>query len=109
MNFTYCYTSSYESLRLRSGRVPLNTFYHMVGVKSSPLCDNCNRPEDVIHVLMECVQYRRPRSMLLPNIRLFNGGVNVLLKQPVSEECKVLYGFMKICLKERSERTGNYV
>jgi hypothetical protein len=54
-------------MRLRSGHIPLNKFGHLMGKVSSPNYDECDVPEEVYHVIMECVRNEAVRRRLAFN------------------------------------------
>lgn len=74
-------------LRLRSGHIPSNKFKHLMKLTNSPNCSDCDRVEDVYHVLVECVRGAAQRGMLF-NCNL--GMCNSFLAEPASDKAKKL-------------------
>ncbi|KAI8426808.1 hypothetical protein MSG28_014491 [Choristoneura fumiferana] len=79
------------AFHVRSGHIPLNSFLNLMRVVQSPLCIGCNKTEDLIHFLLECDQNKDIRDRYLDGMGLFNGGVNVILSRPLSEEAMLIY------------------
>lgn len=90
------------ALRIRSGHIPLNYFLHLIGRRTSPLCDYCEKTEDIIHLLMECSQTVELRKKFeLDNINDIVE-INLILMEPRSERAQNLYLFTKEYLKTKN-------
>ena len=80
---------------MRSGHIPLNVFLNLMRIKESPLCSVCNSPEDITHFIVECNQVEDIRSRYLNQLELYNGGLNIVLSSPLSEEALRMYSFVR--------------
>ncbi|CAH2101781.1 unnamed protein product [Euphydryas editha] len=92
------------ALRLRSGHIPLNSFAFLLGKNNSPNCSECDVPEDVYHIIMECVRIEAERLAFLEeyNFDLHDvGKCNSILAFPLSGEAKSLYKLVKLALSRR--------
>lgn len=76
-------------LRLRTGHIPSNKFAYLMGKVPSPNCDLCGVLEDVLHVLMECVQNETFRTNCKYFLKEFSD-CNIALSKPDSDEVKNL-------------------
>lgn len=88
--------------RLRSGHIPLRVFAHMMGKVTSPNCEICDKPEDVYHVLMECVRNQAERRQVFADLRVNEFSVGVvqdILSCPTSREARMIYGLVTPCLQ----------
>lgn len=87
-------TSIVVAHRLRSGHMPLNKFKNLMKISDSPNCTSCGVPEDVHHVLVECVRSQSIRSNMLTQYG-FNfldvGAIQAVLSTPHSEAARALY------------------
>lgn len=88
------------AFRLRSGHIPLNYFYHLMGKKDSPNCISCGKTEDLLHLLVECDQNKDLREKLFQQ-NLYGGGIGCLLADPSSDAARLLYKFCAVSLKNR--------
>ena len=70
--------------RLRTGRCKLNLHLFRLGLHQDGLCDVCNTPETVAHLLLDCPQYHAQRVILLANLRKIGVNVNTadILRSP---------------------------
>ncbi|KAG6439246.1 hypothetical protein O3G_MSEX000613 [Manduca sexta] len=87
-------------MRLRSGHVPLNKFAFLMGKVLSPLCSECDKIEDVYHIIMECLRNEEMRIQywdLLEGV----GGCNSILAFPLSCNAKMLLKLVKMALRRR--------
>lgn len=76
-------------LRLRSGHIPSNKFSHLMGKTESPNCLECNKIDDVQHVLAECSKNQSMRiQVMCPDYNI--GVCNSILASPLSEEARKL-------------------
>ncbi|XP_013183181.2 probable RNA-directed DNA polymerase from transposon BS [Amyelois transitella] len=81
-------------LRLRCGHIPSNKFKYLMGISDTPDCPECNKVDDVQHVLMECVRNEALRRELRLSGGNAVGRCNSLLADPLSECAKCL---VKLC------------
>ncbi|XP_052749059.1 uncharacterized protein LOC128200254 [Galleria mellonella] len=88
------------AFRMRSGHVPLNKFYHLIGMKQSPNCMYCDKVEDLLHLLVECGRNCNLKQRILGDMPLYNGNVNVILSQPGSRNARRLYLWVKVSLTD---------
>lgn len=80
--------------RLRSGHMPLKKFAFCMGKVPSPNCETCNKPEDVYHVLMECVRNQTERQNILRKLDANIEDIGMfqsILCNPNSKEALMVY------------------
>lgn len=80
--------------RLRSGHMPLRKFAYLMGKVTSPNCETCDKPEDVYHVLVECVRNQAERQLVLQelNINVVDvGAFHQILAYPNTREARLLF------------------
>lgn len=77
-------------MRLRSGHIPSKKFAFLMGKVPSPNCDQCGVPEDLLHVLMECVRNAAFRIDHCKDILKSSADCNIILSNPYSDEVKLL-------------------
>ncbi|XP_045452977.1 uncharacterized protein LOC123662136 [Melitaea cinxia] len=92
------------AFRLRSGHIPLNSFAALMGKSTSPTCLECDKIEDVLHIMAECVRNEAERAEFLVriNVNTFDTGIwNSILAFPTSGEARMLYRLVLIGLRRR--------
>lgn len=78
-------------LRLRSGHIPSNKFKHLMRLAVSPNCPECNKVEDVHHVLTECVRNEALRSDMSWHNSNNMGSCNIFLASPLSDDVQFIF------------------
>ncbi|CAH0703369.1 unnamed protein product [Spodoptera exigua] len=92
------------AFRLRSGHIPLNCFAALMGKVSSPNCTECNKIEDVLHIMMECVRNETERCMINieHSINIRDLGIcNIILAFPTSKAARLVYKLVNVGIKRR--------
>lgn len=92
------------SLRLRSGHIPLNSFAALMGIVTSPNCTECDKVEDVTHIIVECVRNEAERNMIQDqfNINIYElGACNMILAFPASKTARIIYKLVNLGIKRR--------
>jgi hypothetical protein len=80
--------------RLRSGHYPSKSFAYMMRKSNSPICDKCGKPDDLQHVLTDCVRFATKRTHLITKLGLNNCNIGMfhgILSNPNSLGAKMLY------------------
>ncbi|CAH2096676.1 unnamed protein product [Euphydryas editha] len=95
------------ALCLRSGHIPLNSFAFLLSKNNTPNCSECDVPEDVHHIIMECVRIGLAERLAFLeeyNYDLYDlGKCNSILAFPLSEEAKSLYKLVKLALSVKKK------
>lgn len=89
-----CRSRLVQAFRLRSGHIPVNKFYFLMGKKSSPMCEQCGVEEDHIHFLLECALNNQLRRRMFRS-NLHGGELNILLSNPLSTGAVAMYDFVR--------------
>lgn len=87
------------ALRLRSGHMPLNNFAFLMKKCASPNCEECDKVEDVVHLLAECARFQAERDILINELCLIKNNIglfNEILSAPLSDAAKKLYSFASL-------------
>lgn len=88
-----------SAFRVRSGHIPTNKFLCMMGVKPSPLCVDCQKPDDLSHVLLDCVRNSDLRKRIFSCLgSMHNGQINCWLAEPLSDIAISVYHFIDLSL-----------
>lgn len=83
--------------RLRSGHMPLNKFMHLMRRVDSPNCASCGVPEDVYHLLVECVRSESMRTCLITEFDINPYDVGIfqgILAVPTGVAARALYAMI---------------
>ncbi|XP_045453905.1 uncharacterized protein LOC123663261 [Melitaea cinxia] len=91
------------ALRMRSGHIPLNKFAYLMNKTNTPNCEECDKIEDVYHIVMECIRNEPLRNEIFISHNIIRevGGINCVLAFPLSKEARALYKLVRLGLRVR--------
>ncbi len=72
--------------RLRKGHNKLNSTLYIIGKYPTGFCDQCQIPETVEHVLINCLKYELQRMGMIKNMGKIGRGVKNIMDCSRSEQ-----------------------